>query len=101
MGVWVTRAKEINKDLQPQTAHRLDVRHSIDTTPFANLNNTVVNCGYQVLGSEVEILIDKTDVVISLPAHSNELDLFYCAIMGKLHLPGIKPTFLKILYKTL
>ena len=46
-------------------------------------------------------MIDKTDVVISLPAHSNEFDLLYFAVMAKLHLPAIKPIFLKILYKTI
>ena len=44
-------------------------------------------------------MINKTDVVITLPAHSNEFDLLYFAVMAKLHLPEIKPIFLKILYK--
>ena len=46
-------------------------------------------------------MIDKTDVVITLPAHSNEFDLLYFAVMAKLHLPAIKPIFLKILHKTI
>lgn len=100
-GVWITRAKQINRDFQPDLGYSLDVKHSIDPVVFAHLNQPAPHTSHQVLGSEVEILIDKTDVVISLTARSKELDLLYFAIMAKLHIPAIKPIFLKILYKTI
>ena len=99
--VWVTRAKQINRNLQPDLGYLLDVKHSIDTVVFGNLNQSAFHTFHQVLGSELEILIDKTDVVITLPAHSNEFDLLYFAVIAKLHLPAIKPIFLKILHKTI
>ena len=71
-----------------------------DTKYFEKLNREVKYRSHQVLGGDMEVRVDKTDIVISAPANSTRVDLLYYVVMGKLNL-AVKPIFMKMLYNTL
>ena len=96
---WVTTPVEVNPKMRLVSPEVVSHPSLTDTGYFKGLNRQVKHQSYQVLGADVEVRVDNTDVVITAPANSSQFDLLYYVVMSKLHLP-VNPLFMKILYHT-